>query len=160
MVRQMEQSISMSPHGLTRTQEQWAPVEKVFEAEKIPEWWGAALQRISYLLGLPENWDSYGAAKIDMNLAYYAVQILQQISKPGIPAPSIVPTVRGHLQFEWHMSGIDLEFEVESSTKISVSFEDSLTGVEWESDLDYNLSPLSDYIKLLISRQGGLEEAA
>lgn len=118
-----------------------------------PTWWSAALQQVSSLLDLPKNWDSYGAERISRQNAYYAVQILQQISRPGIPAPSIVPTVRGNLQFEWHRAGIDLEIEILSPTRIRTSYEDELTGVEWERDLDYNLAPLTDVVRTLICRQ-------
>jgi len=121
--------------------------------EGPPKWWGPAIQRISYLLALPDNWDSYGAKRIDQRIAYYAVQILQQIARPGVPAPSIVPTVRGYLQFEWHTNGVDLEFEVISPIEISVSYEDAETGAEWERNLDYNLTPLTEVVKLLANRR-------
>ncbi len=126
----------------------------------IPEWWVSAIQRIVYLIDLPENWDSYGARKIDTEIAYYSVQILQQISIPGIPMPSIVPTVRGNLQFEWHVYGIDLEFEVVSPIKISVAYEDARSGTEWEKDLDYNLTPITDVLMMLLTRSNQLEAAA
>ncbi len=118
--------------------------------DRIPEWWSSAIQRILFLLDLPDNWDSYGAQKIDRNIAFHSVQILQQISRPGIPAPAIVPTVNGHLQFEWHTNGIDLEFEVLSAAKISASFEDMNQGIDWEREFDYNLSELTDVIKTLV----------
>ena len=120
--------------------------------QELPQWWPAALSRILFLLELPENWDSYDAKKINQQIAYHAAQILLEITRPGIPEPSIVPTVRGNLQFEWHTRGIDLEFEVKSSVLISVSFEDTVTGNEWEKDLDYNLIPLKDVIRQLVSR--------
>lgn len=123
------------------------------QASQVPEWWQSAIQRIAYLLQLTENWDGYGALAVKQQNAFYAVQILQQISRPRIPRPSIVPTVRGNLQFEWHMHGIDFEFEVISPTRIWVSFEDHQTGDEWEKDLDYNLMPLADVVKQLLVRQ-------
>lgn len=126
---------------------------QIDQGDSIPAWWAGALQRISYLLRLSRNWDTYGASEVKSQNAYYAVQILQQISRPGIPAPSIVPTVRGNLQFEWHIHGIDLEFEVVSPTHISAAFEDHITGQEWEKDLDYNLMPLADVVKQLVARQ-------
>lgn len=126
----------------------------------IPDWWGGALQRISYLLRLPSNWDAYGASAIKPQTAYAAVQILQQISRPGVPPPSIVPTIRGNLQFEWHAYGIDLEFEVISATKISVSFEDHVSGLEWEKDLDYNLLQLAEVVKQLVERQVETKQVA
>ena len=60
--------------------------EATLSEEGPPNWWAPAIQRISYLLDFPENWDSYGAKRIDQKTAYYAVQILQQIARPGVPA--------------------------------------------------------------------------
>ncbi|MEW8691414.1 MAG: hypothetical protein AB2535_10020 [Candidatus Thiodiazotropha endolucinida] len=144
------------PNYLTKL----VPEETIAASLQVPEWWSSALQRIAYLIDLPENWDSYGAKKIDAQIAYYSVQILQQISVPGIPMPSIVPTVRGNLQFEWHIHGIDLEFEVVSPVSIYVAYEDSLSGTEWDRELDYNLTPLSDVLKTLLSRTQANQEAA
>lgn len=134
--------------------------EATLSEEGPPNWWAPAIQRISYLLDLPENWDSYGAKRIDQKTAYYAVQILQQIARPGVPAPAIVPTVRGYLQFEWHANGVDLEFEVLSPIEISVFYEDAETGAEWEKNLDYNLTPLTEVVTLLAKRHGGIGGAA
>lgn len=126
--------------------------EPEFSEEALPGWWRVAIQRISFLLSLPENWDSYGAQKVDASRAYTAVQILQQIARPGIPKPSIVPTPTGDIQFEWHINDIDLEIEVSSPVKLGVSFEDLRTGAEWEEDLDYDLTRLVDVIKELVNR--------
>lgn len=131
--------------------------EQVYE---IPGWWDSALQRIVYLLSLPDNWDTYGASAVKRQTAFYAVQILQQISRPGVPAPSIVPTVGGSLQFEWHTYGIDLEFEVVSPTHIYASFEDHVSGQEWEKHLDYNLLPIAEVVKQLVVRQVADKQAA
>lgn len=135
------------------------PEEPIGTSLEIPAWWGSVLQRIAFLLDLQDDWDSYGAKRIDRQVAYHSVQILQQIAVPGIPAPSIVPTVRGYLQFEWHIYGIDLEFEVMSPVLIGVAYEDSVTGNEWETELDYNLTPLSNVLKNLLSRTEDYEKA-
>lgn len=126
---------------------------------QVPEWWAEAIQRIGMLLDLPDNWDSYGAKAPRTSIAYRAVDILQEIALPGIPQPAIVPTPRGNIQFEWHEQGVDLELEVLSQAKINVSFEDSETGVEWDDELDYNLTRLSDSLKLLINRRMLVDQA-
>ena len=120
---------------------------------ELPKWWESAFHKISLLMKLSDNWDSYGAKKVDPDTAYYAVQILQQIARPDVPGPSIVPTVRGFLQFEWHINGVDLEFEVISPTEINVSYENAVTGDEWERTLDYNLTPLTQALVTLVGNQ-------
>jgi hypothetical protein len=133
--------------------------EAVSSERQVPQWWTEAIQRISLLLDLSDNWDSYGAKAPNISIAYCAVDILQEIALPGIPQPTIVPTPRGNIQFEWHEQGIDLELEVLSQAKISVSFEDSETGLEWDKELNYNLTPLSDSLRLLISRKMLMNQA-
>lgn len=130
--------------------------ESVWGELQIPHWWTDVLERIAFLCNLSDDWDSYGAKAVNSDIAYCAVQILQMIARPGIPAPSIVPTKQGNLQFEWHEQGIDLEFEVLSRVKISASYEDAVTGAEWDKDLDYNLTPLSDTLRLLLNRTQGI----
>jgi hypothetical protein len=53
-----------------------------------------------------------------------------------IPAPSVVPTTPGGLQFEWHMQGIDLEIEMRPDFRWLSSYEESSTGESWEVEGD------------------------
>ena len=131
----------------------------ILTSNYIPDWWESAFQRISALLELPENWDSYGARRIDRNLAYDAVSILQDVAHPDIPEPSIVPTVRGGIQFEWHSNNIDLEFEVVAPTSIIASYEDSETGDAWENELKFDLGPISEVVRTLVNRRRRLKAA-
>ena len=78
--------------------------------------------------------------------------MLQQISRPDIPKPSIVPTVSGNVQFEWHTNDIDLEIEVKSQVLVSVFFVDLRSGEENEYELDYDLDPISRIVKEIIHR--------
>lgn len=146
---QIVEAYSNSEFSLFREKEKLSEV--AFNDITIPSWWTSALQRISYLLQLPENWDSYGAKKIDVSIAYHSIDILQKVSRPDIPPPNIVPTVNGRLQFEWHTNGIDLEFEVLSAASISVSYENMNNGMEWDKVLDYNLAELTDIIRTLVA---------
>ena len=124
-----------------------------FVESELPCWWAGAIQRIGLLLDLPPGWDGHGAEPVDPQKAYYAVEVLQGLARPGIPRPSIVPTVLGHLQFEWHINEIDLEIEVKSQVNISVYYEDLRSGEEREYELDYDLYPISDAIKKIIDRE-------
>ncbi len=125
----------------------------------VPEWWPTAIKKITALMNLQENWDSYGAKPINVNLVHAGVNLLQEISTNEVPEPSIVPTSTGSLQFEWHTAGIDFELELISSTKIHAYFEDESTGMEWEDILDYDISSITGAIDLLVSRNY-LQESA
>src|SRR5205823_1875475 len=66
-----------------------------------PAWVKPTVERLRHLLQLREDWDSYGAAPVDLRAARTALQLLAMIMRPDTPAPTVVPTVRGGLQLEW-----------------------------------------------------------
>lgn len=72
---------------------------------------------------LPANWNSYGASPIDVELAAYSIELLFDFLNDQDPLPSIVPTSRGGVMFEWHTRGVDLEVDVRSPSSVHVSFE-------------------------------------
>jgi hypothetical protein len=96
------------------------------------------------LLDLPENWDSYGARPINREIVLFALQLLCETMPTDTPAPTVIPTNRGGVQFEWHTRGIDLEIEIQSPERIYVSYEDQQSGNEWEAELTSDLTRLSD----------------
>jgi hypothetical protein len=106
------------------------------------------------LLSLAENWDLYGAAQVKQEFVASAADLLRNIMDEYTPAPAIVPTTPGGVQIEWHTNGIDLEIEVESTSRINVWYEDSRTGISWEDELSSDLRRLSDIVAMLSRRAG------
>ena len=95
-------------------------------SQKPSDWFSNALKRISDLTGLAENWDGYGAHKIDAERVAEAVAFLTEIAHPGIAEPSVVPLVDGGLQIEWHRAGLDVEVSLsEEEPVVYVSDRDS-----------------------------------
>lgn len=90
----------------------------------FPEWLKQFAERLQALAGLPENWDSYGARRVDVASILATLNVLLVTMRDGVPAPSIVPTPRGGLQIEWHTRGIDLEIDTTDASQIRVSFFD------------------------------------
>ena len=84
---------------------------------------------------LPDNWNSYGAKRIQPELAEAAVHLLFKIVQPETPRPEVVPTTAGGIQIEWHVRGIDLEIKILSQERLDVSFEDLGSGQEWSREL-------------------------
>jgi hypothetical protein len=88
-----------------------------------PLWLSPTIDKMSELLMLSENWDSYGARPIDPKCALAALRLLGRVMRNHSPPPSVLPTNRGSVQLEWHKSGVDLEVNVVSSTQFHVSCE-------------------------------------
>lgn len=73
------------------------------------------LKQIDSFASLEANWDSYGAEQIDPGVIDHAKRLIRSIAllvPDHTPAPSVVPTSRGGVQFEWHIGGVDVEIEI------------------------------------------------
>ncbi len=65
------------------------------------------------LAALEPNWDREGAAAIDPVCIARAREVKLQLRGFIMGPPSIVPTVTGGVQLEWHKHGLDLEVSIE-----------------------------------------------
>jgi len=118
-----------------------------------PAWVEPTVKSLGKLLQLERNWDTYGGSPIDPTCVAAALRLAFDTFPSEMPMPSVVPTSRGGLQFEWHTRGIDLEVEFLSATRVHGLFEDATTGVSWEKDISSDLSPLVDAISTLSKRR-------
>jgi len=107
---------------------------------------------VAGLLELEPNWDSYGALPIEAAHAEAILNLLAEVLGDDAPTPSVVPTSIGGVQVEWHLAGIDLEIETLSRYRFAVSFEDELSGDEWEDIVTDNRARLFGSISLLCRR--------
>lgn len=114
----------------------------VYTPVDSPNWFEDALQKMAELLSLEENWDSYGAPRIDSCIVESVAQLLSALTKSWVPKPWICPTVRGGVQIEWHTNGIDIEIEYLSPTKVSVLSDGPLGEEEWEGRITENTSKI------------------
>lgn len=107
---------------------------------------------LTKLGNLPTNWDSYGASKVESWALISAWNILNGIMRDSTPVPWIVPINDGRVQIEWHIGNIDLEIEILTPVDFCVSFHDLLKREQKEFMLAYDVTPLSNYIRLLTDR--------
>ena len=114
-----------------------------------PPWVERMVESLGELLRLGLDWDSYGARPVDPKCVVAALNLAFSTLRDDTPAPSVVPTSRGGLQFEWHTGGADLEVEFLSATRVCGLFEDQVTGTCWEKDLTSDLRPLVEAIAAL-----------
>lgn len=124
-------------------------VEIVFEP---PTWVEPTVRSLERLLRLGPDWDTYGGSPVDPKCVAAALELASRTFRDDTPIPSVVPTSRGGIQFEWHTGGADLEIEFLSATRVCGLFEDQLTGVCWEKDLTSDLGPLVEAISVLTRR--------
>lgn len=142
--------------GLGRTQRTQIDVpggRLIIEREnEEPAWLIPTVQAMGELLGLPENWDSYGARPVNPGVVSFALQLLSETMRADTSAPAVVPTSCGGVQLEWHTRGIDLEIEIRSPGRMYVSYADQQQDTEWEGELTSDLTRLSHFISELSHR--------
>lgn len=125
-------------------------------AAGLPTWADPVKQRLNHLLSLPANWDSYGAKCVDIRRAVQAFRVLAEVMVEHSPRPQIVPTSDGGVQLEWHQNGIDLEVEIAPSSKVLVSYEDSVSGSSWDGPLTHDRTRLAECLATLARRVVGV----
>lgn len=101
---------------------------------------------------LPVGWDGYQGQPVDFHCARFTEQVLEQLSRSDLPAPSLVPLSNGTLQFEWHINNFDVEVEVHGPLEMSCFRYDLDTGEEEEMLVKADLLPLRKWIDDLASR--------
>ncbi len=75
---------------------------------------------IRRLRDLPEDWDGHGAPRIDGSTINFAMSLFATLASRTMPKPSVVPTVGGGVQMEWHTLTHHVELEVERPNRFSL----------------------------------------
>lgn len=101
----------------------------------LPEVLLDALDRACELQQLPRGWNSHGAEPVSDAAFRQTIRFLAAYVVQGIASPTLVPTVRGGLQLEWHRRGVDIEVEVSPDGSVSWWAEDRQSGKENEAVL-------------------------
>lgn len=112
-------------------------------------WVVPTLNALGETLALPAEWDSYGARRVDLASAASAGQTLCLVMRNDTIPPTVVPTVHGGVQLEWHSRGIDLEIDVSPTGRCYVSCRNRQEETEWEGELSLNLDRLRDAMSRL-----------
>lgn len=74
-----------------------------------PAWVKPTLKSLVELRQLPQNWDGYGAVRVQEQIAQRAPMFLVEVPENHAPAPSVVPLSDGGIQAEWHRRARNLE---------------------------------------------------
>ncbi len=90
---------------------QWSPVRSL----DFPDWFKEAIDRISGLSKLQENWDSFGARRVSNKAILQAKFLLSNLDVEDLPRPHIAALPDGSVGFHWRIAQRDLEIEIEPS---------------------------------------------
>lgn len=131
-----EMSASLTGRSLRAERTLPAEPEELLVARAAP-WLDGAARKVASFLLLKPGWDSYGAAPVSFSTVYEALQLIVRFQAFGVPAPEIVPTSRGGVQFEWEVGGTELEIEVRPDGCMLAVFEDE-NGESWDRELPRN----------------------
>lgn len=87
------------------------------------EWEPAALRptmrAFKELLELPENWDTYGAPRISIDVLVPVAKILWNLGRMRM-TPELYPVNHGGVQLEWRSNLAEIELEVTPAGELAV----------------------------------------
>ncbi|HTS47394.1 MAG TPA: hypothetical protein VMH05_05590 [Bryobacteraceae bacterium] len=89
-----------------------------------PGWCLKVQSRLAWILGLPDNWDGYGAKRVEHETVRRAWSFLRAVMPPDALTPDIGPTKDGQLQFDWHRDSADLEIRMRGGGEFEIAFDD------------------------------------
>lgn len=92
------------------------------------------LEKIEEFAALEEGWDSYGARPIT-KAAIDAAKLAAVSMSPS--ADHVVPTSRGGIQFEWYLSGVEMELEFYPNGSPAILVVPKHNGVmQWDESIE------------------------
>ena len=107
------------------------PIGGADPSVEYPEWYRSVAEKLVDFKDLPENWDSYGAKKINTRVIVECLQIFSALLVNRLlPEPSVFPVADGSVQLEWSICDLDLEIQVYSGNKIHILFEDLIGDID------------------------------
>jgi hypothetical protein len=118
----------------------------VVTTSEAPSWMAPTTKALSGLLNLPENWDSYGAGKIQELIVVRVLRLLTQILGISSPPPSVVPLSDGGIQLEWHRKEQDLEISFPVNALPTYFFCDRRAGIE-DEDFATEITKLANLVE-------------
>lgn len=113
---------------------------------EVPAWVTPTVQSLLDLLQLPQNWDGYGAVRIQEQIAQKVLMVLVEVMESDAPAPSIVPLSDGGVQVEWHRRGRNLEIEFPDGEAPGFYYYEDGSELESEGQVSGNHDRIQAYI--------------
>lgn len=100
--------------------------------------------RLQELVGLEDDWDSYGALPPTGGALRVAWTLGSELIEQGLPTPQAVPGKDGSVQLEWDTAFGSLEIEILADPRLGVfTFDDHVTGVSTDGTLPEDVRTLT-----------------
>jgi hypothetical protein len=125
-------ALTGEPHSSAPTALTGAAARRVNNAA----WVTGLRDKLGSFLGLPPNWNSYGASPISHEATRGAFELAIRLDASDHLEPAVIPTHDGGVQYEWHAGAIDLEVELGPSGVVRYWYDDETTGHEREYATD------------------------
>lgn len=94
----------------------------------VPTWVQPVLDRLTELVALPQDWDSYGALPVARQSVEMALSVLSAVMSEGAELPWIVPLPSGGLQLEWHRADSDIEIALDPAESVICIDDEEIPG--------------------------------
>lgn len=98
-----------------------------------PRWLIAFVDEINIAAQLPQGWDSYGGARLNVKAAVRAIELLERLNFSG-PSPWISPSPDGGLHLEWDRGTYSVKLDIDDAGDLEVLVEDGELHQEWTTN--------------------------
>lgn len=129
------------------------PTSYLLDAEDVislgdkSSWVQVAFEALGRAARLRADWDSYGSPPVSERARHSAVDVILLLGERDLPHPNVVPVPGGGIQFEWELSGRELELEIEPDGLMAKYLKSDADGREEEDS--YSLEPDEATLRLI-----------
>lgn len=134
------------------------PLKTAFVQQR--SWKESVVARLSELMQLPDGWDGHRGRPVSRDNAVFALSILSSIMDQSMPIPSLVPTVGGSVQIEWHTLKGDMELRIHRPNSVHAWFSSVEDEEEPEVELTWDFKIVSAWLNEIKETNVAAEPAA
>ena len=125
-------------------------------------WRAAVVCHVEELVRLEPGWDGYRGRPVSLEIARFALRLLEAICSPDTPEPQIVPVGGGEIQIEWHEHNTHIELFVRGPNDVAAwrSLVDQAVPAEEEVELTDDFTTVAGWLTELTERACAAGSAA
>lgn len=127
--------------------------ERVRVSSPNSSWANELERRFNELTSLRKGWDGYAGLPVSFSCANFAVNIIERLYTPSLPAPQLVPMPDGSVRLEWHVNQYDLEIDVLAPYEVIAFRSNLVTDREEEIEIDTDFTELATWLADLAAKR-------